>query len=53
MQIDPMRISKLKKKGELNFIIWEVQRWSNGVAVVFIQKFHPDTGASLMLISDL
>jgi len=49
MQIDPMRYIELKKKGGIELHkMGGTKDGVDGVAVVFIQKFHPDTGASLM-----
>lgn len=49
MQIDPMRYVELKKKGGIELHkMGGTKEGVDGVAVVFVQKFHPDTGAALM-----
>jgi len=49
MQIDPMRYIELKKKGAIELHkMGGTKEGVDGVAVVFVQKFNPDTGAILM-----
>jgi len=49
VQIDPLRYVELKKNGGIELHkMGGTKGGVDGVAVVFIQKFNPDTGATLM-----